>query len=183
MSNLIKPLSLTCLLGSALLLSACERNPSPEPKQELSAEDQVLQELKSEPVRTFPQTEQDLHDLQLLTDYEQRFGQMSEEMETELMQMQQQGTLDDTFAQSRQRDNIQSALNMLKELDLKTEQGRYIQGLMYEYWDHQAQLHAQHPASAAASDSTPDNVKGLGKFIHAQEQLEHWRDQYPQLDH
>lgn len=183
MYSLIKPLSLTCLLGSALLLSACERNTPPEPKQELSAEDQVLQELKSEPVRTFPQTEQDLHDLQLLTDYEQRFGQMSEEMETELMQMQQQGTLDDTFAQSRQRDNIQSALNMLKELDLKTEQGRYIQGLMYEYWDHQAQLHAQHPASAAASDSTPDNVKGLGKFIHAQEQLEHWRDQYPQLDH
>jgi len=37
MSNLIKPLSLACLLGSALLLSACERNPSPEPKQELSA--------------------------------------------------------------------------------------------------------------------------------------------------
>ncbi|WP_180104028.1 hypothetical protein [Acinetobacter sp. YH12134] len=181
MSNLIKPLSLACLLGSALLLSACERNPSPEPKQELSAEDQVLQELKSEPVRTFPKTEQDLHDLQLLTDYEQRFGQMSEEMEVELMQMQQQGTLDDGFARSRQGDNIQSALNMLKELDLKTEQGRYIQGLMYEYWDHQAQLHAQQPASAA-SESAPDSVKGLGKFIHAQEQLEHWRDQYPQLD-
>ena len=164
MSNLIKPLSLACLLGSALLLSACERNPSPEPKQELSAEDQVLQELKSEPVRDFPKTEQDLHDLQLLTDYEQRFSQMSEDMEAELMQMQQQGTLDDGFARSRQGDNIQSALNMLKELDLKTEQGRYIQGLMYEYWDHQAQLHAQQPTSAA-SESAPDSVKGLGKFI------------------
>ncbi len=61
-------------------------------------------------------------------------------MEDELMKMREAGTLTDEFAKTRQQDNIQSALNMLKELDLKTEQGRYIQTLMYQYWDNQAKI-------------------------------------------
>ena len=34
-------------------------------------------------------------------------------------------------------DNVRSSLTMLKDLDLKTEQGRYIQGLLYQYWENQ----------------------------------------------
>ena len=80
--------------------------------------------------------------------------------------MREAGTLTDEFAKTRQQDNIQSALNMLKELDLKTEQGRYIQTLMYQYWDNQAKI-IQDKAAAPH-----DNVKGLGE-------LEHWQSQYP----
>ena len=88
-------------------------------------------------------------------------------------------------AAARKRDNIQSALRMLKELDLKTEQGRYIQGLMYQYWDNQGKLLRQPPADqngkAADNKQPSENVKGLGQFIHAQEQLEHWQQQYPAI--
>ncbi len=27
-----------------------------------------------------------------------------------------------------------------------------------------------------------DRVKGLGEFLHAQEQLEHWQSQYPEMN-
>jgi hypothetical protein len=37
----------------------------------------------------------------------------------------------------RTLDNVRSSLTMLKDLDLKTEQGRYIQGLLYQYWENQ----------------------------------------------
>jgi len=93
-------------------------------------------------------------------------------MEDELIKMREAGTLTDEFAKTRKQDNIQSALNMLKELDLKTEQGRYIQTLMYQYWDNQAKI-------IQNKNATPEqNVKGLGELIHAQEQLEHWQSQY-----
>jgi len=101
------------------------------------------------------------------------------------MRMKEDGSLTPEFALSRKQDNINSALTMLKALDLKTEQGRYIQGLMYQYWDNQGKLLRQAPAdqnSKAAGNQQPsENVKGLGLFIHAQEQLEHWQQQYPAI--
>ena len=96
------------------------------------------------------------------------------------MRMKEDGSLTPEFALSRKQDNINSALTMLKALDLKTEQGRYIQGLMYQYWDNQGKLLQQTADQSAAGDKQPsENVKGLGQFIHAQEQLEHWQQQYP----
>jgi len=100
-------------------------------------------------------------------------------MEDELIKMRDNGSLTDEFARSRKQDNIQSALTMLKALDLKTEQGRYIQGLMAQYWENQAKLLNQNSkASQDIPNSTPDNIKGLGEFLHAQEQLDHWEAQY-----
>ena len=49
------------------------------------------------------------------------------------------------------------------------------------YWS------AQHIALYQAADgelkNPSDSVKGLGQFIHAQEQLGHWQEQYPELKH
>ena len=96
------------------------------------------------------------------------------------MRMKENGSLTPEFAAARKRDNIQSALRMLKELDLKTEQGRYIQGLMYQYWDTQGKLLDQ-PQAEQSAQKPSENIQGLGQFIHAQEQLDHWQAQYPEL--
>ena len=180
----IQNFSRITLLASSLLLVACNQKDAPkqEATQQNEAAEEVMKELKTQAVKDFPQTADDQHDIAVLDDFEQRLQSLNEDIEAETERMRKEGNLTEEFMQQRQRDHIQSALTLLKSLELKTEQGRYIQGLMYEYWDHQAQLHAQQPASAA-SESAPDSVKGLGKFIHAQEQLEHWRDQYPQLEH
>ena len=72
---------------------------------------------------------------------------------------------------------------MLKELDLKTPQGRYIQGLMSQYWEQQARYLAnQDITSAAYPASKAQRQQGLADLLQAQQQLEHWRGQYPQLD-
>lgn len=169
----LKQVLLPLLLGGSLILTGCNKANERAVQDTLSNDDKILQELSSEPVKNFAKTANDPHDIALLVDYDQRFSSMSDAMEDELMKMREAGTLTDEFAKTRQQDNIQSALNMLKELDLKTEQGRYIQTLMYQYWDNQAKI-IQDKAAAPH-----DNVKGLGELIHAQEQLEHWQSQYP----
>ncbi len=166
------------LLCSSLLFTGCSKNneaDAPDP-----SEDRMMQELESSPIKEFPQTKDDQHDIALLLDYDRRFSEMSDEMEDELIKMRDNGSLTDEFARSRKQDNIQSALTMLKDLDLKTEQGRYIQGLMAQYWENQAKLlNNTSKTSQDIPNSTPDNIKGLGEFLHAQEQLDHWEAQYP----
>ena len=169
------------LLCSSLLFTGCSKNneaDAPDP-----SEDRMMQELESSPIREFPQTADDQHDIALLLDYDRRFSEMSDEMEDELIKMRDNGSLTDEFARSRKQDNIQSALTMLKDLDLKTEQGRYIQGLMAQYWENQAKLlNNTSKTSQDIPNSTPDNIKGLGEFLHAQEQLDHWEAQYPSTE-
>ncbi|PWB17486.1 hypothetical protein DCO44_00760 [Acinetobacter sp. AM] len=165
------------LLCSTLLFTACSKNNEndvPDPSQ-----DRMMQELESSPIKEFPKTANDQHDIKLLVDYDRRFSEMSDAMEDELIKMRDNGSLTDEFARNRKQDNIQSALTMLKDLDLKTEQGRYIQGLMAQYWENQAKLLNQNSkTSQDIPNSTPDNIKGLGEFLHAQEQLDHWEAQY-----
>ena len=171
------------MLGAALGLTACQKSSeSTEQNQEITADDQIMKELNADPVKEFAKTPDDLHDLTLLTQYDESFSQISDEMEDELMKLRDEGKLTDEFATQRKRDNIQSALSMLKELEMKTEQGRYIQTLMYNYWDNQAKIYAEKKQSADGElKNSSDAVKGLGQFIHAQEQLGHWQEQYPEL--
>ena len=180
----LKHCGLPVLLCSSVLMSACDRKPDTVSQSDkIQLEDKVMQELITEPVKTFPQTPDDQHDIALLTDFDQRFSQMSDEMEDELLKMEDQGTLTDEFAYNRKRDNIYSALTMLKELDLKTEQGRYIQGLMAEYWQNQAKFYDENKEKTAEPiKNSADQTKGLGEFLHAQEQLEHWQSQYPDMN-
>ncbi len=177
----LKHCGLPVLLCSSVLMSACDRKPDTVSQgDKIQLEDKVMQELITEPVKTFPQTPDDQHDIALLTDFDKRFSEMSDEMEDELVKMEDQGSLTDEFAHNRKRDNIYSALTMLKELDLKTEQGRYIQGLMAEYWQNQAKFYDENKDEKVEPiKNSADQVKGLGEFLHAQEQLEHWQSQYP----
>ncbi|AXY61275.1 hypothetical protein [Acinetobacter sp. WCHAc010052] len=176
----IKHLSLAVIMGSMIALSACGKKNS-EPTEDIRPEDKVMQELASGPVKEFPQTADDQHDIAQLSDYDDRFTQMSDEMEDEIMKMKDAGTLTPEFAYERKRDNVRSALSMLKELELKTEQGRYIQGLMANYWENQFRILEQHKNDAETTTvKDEEKVKGLGDFIQAQEQLEAWRAKYPE---
>lgn len=167
----------------AFSLSACERS-KVEHADKLSPEDQIMQtQVEQAAIQPFEMTADDPHDIQLLTDYEQRHEQMSEDMLDELERLHEAKQLDAAFAQSRLQDNMQSALAMLKDLDLKTPQGRYIQGLMSHYWEQQAQyLATQNTTSAPYPVSKEQRQQGLADLLQAQQQLEHWRGQYPQLD-
>jgi len=125
----------TLLFAAAMLLMACDQKTTETPTEattDNTASDQVMQELKTEPLKDFPKTADDPHDIAALTDYEQRFQEMSSDLEKELNSMRDDENMTEEFVQQRQRDHVQSALNMLKALELKTEQGRYIQGLMYQ---------------------------------------------------
>ncbi|WP_148334723.1 MULTISPECIES: hypothetical protein [Acinetobacter] len=174
----------TLLFAAAMLLMACDQKTTETPTEattDNTASDQVMQELKTEPLKDFPKTADDPHDIAGLTDYEQRFQEMSSDLEKELNSMRDDENMTEEFVQQRQRDHVQSALNMLKALELKTEQGRYIQGLMYQYWEHQDKLLNTPKTQATPVNEASENVKGLGKYLHAQEQLERWRSQYPDL--
>ena len=167
----------------AFSLSACERS-KVEHADKLSPEDQIMQtQVEQAAIQPFEMTADDPHDIQLLMDYEQRHDQMSNDLEDELERLHESQQLDAAFAQNRLQDNIQSALSMLKELDLKTPQGRYIQGLMSHYWEQQAQyLATQNTTSAPYPVSKEQRQQGLTDLLKEQQQLEQWRGQYPQLD-
>ena len=96
-------------------------------------------------------------------------------MEIELAKMKEANTLTPEFEQQRQKDNIRSALTMLKELELKTEQGRYIQGLLSDYWQNQAKALEQSTLSGSATPDTGKQVDQLKQYLHAQSQLHHWK--------
>lgn len=179
----IQLITRTALLTAVMLLMACDQKSSPTAESqsaESTASDQVMRELQTGPVKNFPKTSDDLHDIAILNDYEQRFQEMSSDLETEMDSMRKEDNLTPEFVQQRQRDHVQSALNMLKSLELETEQGRYIQGLMYHYWEQQEKLVNSPKNQASKVNEASENVKGLGKYLHAQEQLEHWNSQYPQ---
>lgn len=180
----ISGMTRTALFAAVMLLMACDQktSESTEPAADSTASDQVMQELKTEPLKDFPKTTEDPHDIAVLTDYEQRFQEMSAELEKELNSMRDEDSLSPEFIQQRQRDHVQSALNMLKDLELKTEQGRYIQGMMYQYWQHQDKLVNNPKTQTKTVNEASESVKGLGKYLHAQEQLERWRSQYPDLN-
>ena len=163
------------ILIAVITLSACK-----EPQEPPKAQDSVMQELVTKNVKDFALTEHDLEDLHTLNDYDARFTQMSDETEDELIKMRENGSLSEDFALLRKRDNIQSALLMLKDLNLKTEQGRYIQGLMYTYWEQQEKLYADKIAGKIELTQQQVPMQDIGDFLHAHAQLEHWQAQHQQ---
>jgi hypothetical protein len=162
------------LMGLSLSLVGCERTPQQNLDPHISQED--LSSSSTQPLKTFPQTAQDQADIARLTDFDQRFYAVSEEMEKELEQMEKAGTLTAEFSHQRRTDNVKSALVMLSDLELETEQGRYIQGLFVSYWEKQAAL-----LNANTKESAPtprQTLQDLSIYLHGQEQLDHWQAQY-----
>jgi hypothetical protein len=181
MKNSFKLLAIPTVLCSALFLTAC--NNSSEHSEEVSPEDKVMQELATDPVKEFAKTANDKHDIQLLLDYDARYTEISDAMEDELEKLNKQGNVDKEFVYNRKKDILISASEMLKTLDLKTEQGRYIQGLIASYWEEQSQLLEKNKDKVSTEqDLSEDNFKGLGKYLQAQEQLDNWHSQYPELE-
>lgn len=167
-----------CILSSALLLTACNKDKEPAAKNEsqTNSTTDAIGQLNQTPIKQFPSTPDDVHDIAILDDYDTRFTEMSDSMEIELAKMKQANTLTPEFEQQRQKDNIKSALTMLKQLELKTEQGRYIQGLLYYYWEQQAKNLDQ--ATLANNNQQVDankQVNHLNEYLHAQSQLHHWK--------
>lgn len=147
MQRQFKHFALPVLLCSSVLMTACnDRDGTPSPNDKVQSEDKVMQELITGIQKAFEKTPDDPHDIAMLTDFDTRFTQMSDEMEDELVKMQENGSLTEEFAYNRKRDNIQSALNMLKQLNLNAT-GTLYSGLMAEYWQAQAKLYDEHKDS------------------------------------
>lgn len=172
-------------LGMAMTLSVCclitacssEKNTtaSKPGTESVDPSDELKHQIETKSHKAFPATEQDAHDIGLLQDYEKNFNSMSTELENELKELSAQGNLSEEMNNQRKRDLIQSSLNMLKDLDLKTEQGRYIQGLFYQYWDNQAKVYNELQQSASNELKNPtDAVEGMGDYYTAQAQLKQW---------
>lgn len=174
--------ALTGLLSATLLLSACNKDPqtTTHQEQQSTTNNDAIGQIKQIPIKQFPATANDAHDIAVLDDYDRRFTEMSDSMEMELAKMKEANSLTPEFEQQRQKDNVRSALNMLKELELKTEQGRYIQGLLYEYWDNQAKVLEQSTLSSTTQNAdTAKQVDHLNEYLHAQSQLHHWKSSQP----
>ncbi|WP_347456022.1 hypothetical protein ABEF79_01720 [Acinetobacter sp. ANC 7454] len=178
----LQNLSRISLLVSALLLAACNQKDASkqEATQQDGAAEEMMRELKTEPVKDFPKTADDQHDIAVLDDYEQRMQTLNDEIETEMARIRSEGNLNEEMVEQRQLDHVQGALALLKSLELKTEQGRYIQGLMYKYWEQQEKFLSSPASEPASQNDAKKTVKGLGQYIQAQEQLDHWRSQYGQ---
>lgn len=161
------------MLFTILLLTACQKNDAPEPSQTQQQSNQpardIIGQLEQQRIQTFPATPNDAQDIAQLEEYERRHSEITEEMEVELAEMREAGTLTEDFEQQRQLDNIYSALDLLKAMELKTEQGRYIQGLYAQYWEKQAQL--------LAAGNTSSDVDSLAGYLQAQSQLKYWKNQ------
>ena len=164
-------LPIITLLCSGLILSACHKSPEQETTK-TDPQNKVEQQLDTIPIKEFPATEQDTQDIEILVNFNNQFSALSDEMENEIIKMQQDGSLTPEFELSRRLDNIQSAYNMLKELDLHTEQGRYIQGLLYSSWEAQQKQLKKNKAS-----EKKQSVQGFAEYMQAQKQLQHWKNQ------
>ena len=164
-------LPIITLLCSGLILSACHKSPEQETTK-TDPQNKVEQQLDTIPIKEFPATEQDTQDIEILVNFNNQFSALSDEMENEIIKMQQDGSLTPEFELSRRQDNIQSAFNMLKELDLHTEQGRYIQGLLYSSWEAQ-----QKQLKENSSVEAKQPVQGINEYMQAQKQLQHWKNQ------
>lgn len=175
----LRPLLISGLLSSLMLMTACNskdttgENNSSEPKD---ASQEVMDQLKSKPIKQFASTPNDSHDIALFDEYQKKFDENSQALEADLKKRDAEGTLNEEIDHKLKRDSIESAMNMLKALELKTEQGRYVQGLYYQYWENQAKVYDEKKQAKDGELNTPsDAVKGMGDMFTADEQLEHWK--------
>ncbi|QIO06989.1 hypothetical protein [Acinetobacter shaoyimingii] len=179
--TLTSRLFMTALIASVVCVSACSpKNEKSEYAKTDSADasDELKQQIEAKPVKVFAITPEDANDIALLEQYDQNFNEVSAALENDLKELEAQGNLTEDMKNQRKRDLIQSSLNMLKELDLKTEQGRYIQGLFALYWENQMDVYSELVNSPENDLQDPtDAVKGMGDYYTAEAQLKHWKSQ------
>lgn len=178
MNSKIYSVLLNIVLISPFILVGCSDNKehnSTQVKESNDPSDELKQQIKAKPIKTFSSTVYDEEDIALLSTYERDFNSLSSDLENELAQLKKDGNLTEEMNSHRKRDLIQSSLNMLKELDLKTEQGRYIQGLYYQYWESQAEVYQELTQSSDGELKNPkDTLQNISDYYTAQAQLKHW---------
>lgn len=174
------------LFSCVVVLTACTPSDPSETTQKMpnintespDASDDLKDQIEAKPAKAFAQTQQDANDIALLEKYTTDFDALSTSLEDEIKHLEAQGNITDDMKLHRKRDLIQSSLNMLKELDLKTEQGRYIQGLYYQYWENQMFVYNELIQSSNNELRNPkDAVKNMGDYYTAEAQLKHWKTQ------
>lgn len=178
--SLLKQTLQLVTLSTVLGLTACskEQPEKPDVKESVDPSQELKQELQAQPLRSFATTPDDSHDIGLLDQYESSFNEVSNELDEELNRLRANGDLTPDMEQQRKRDLIESSLNMLKDLDLKTEQGRYIQGLYYLYWENQLKVYEELQQSSNNELRDPkDTLNNMSDYYTAQAQLKHWREQ------
>ena len=166
------PFIVCTLLSSLLLVTGCQKKISTEPHQTASEPSST----RPSSVQVFAATPQDAEDIAQFEKFNQDFHNMSQEMRDELQQLKQQGQLTPEFLAQRRHDRILSALNMLKDMELKTQQGHYIQGLMYSYWEERLKQ-STNSTNAATSEPQPTTTHLM---TQAEQQLDYWKSQQPQ---
>ena len=175
-----QPLLMAVALSCCCLMTACspQKPHSENTIESVDPSDELKNEIATKSLKSFPATEQDAHDIALLIDYEQNFNSMSSDLENELKKLSAEGNLSEEMNNQRKRDLIQSSLNMLKALDLRTEQGRYIQGLFSQYWENQSKVYNElHQSGSNELQNPTDAVEGMGAYYTAQAQLKQWQSQ------
>ena len=161
------------------LFSACtpksDQNQS-APTAETHSSSAHMPEQQTLTLRTFAASKDDAHDIAVLETFYEKIDLLRTDVEADLKNLQQQGNLSTDIAVLRQRDYMQSALHMLKALNLRTEQGRYIQGLLYQYWESQAQqsLPVSHATAEHPIRLESDTVDRTD-YLSAQAQLNNWK--------
>lgn len=151
-----------------LLLGACSpKTNNQENGQQTASATLTTEQQIAQTVRKFSSTPQDAHDIALIKNYKDKFQTMSIEFEKDLARLKQDGYLTTDMEKDRHRDQALSAMNMLKALELDTEQGRYIQGLYYQYWETQYQ---HYETNSTAPVNTPTN-----ELSQAEAQLNYWQ--------
>ncbi|MEB3767210.1 hypothetical protein [Acinetobacter sp. MD2] len=151
---------------SVALLSGCHK--TPESHGSANPTDTTASAPQTSHLASFAITQNDPWDIAQFEQFNQTFNSMSQDMKTELEQLKQQNKLSPEFLAQRKRDRVLSALNMLKDLELKTEQGRYIQGLMASFWEQKRQ--------ALESNTTAPNTDLM---LQAEQQLDAWKAKQP----
>jgi len=167
-----------CIFASAGLFSACSQTTDHNDQSSASvALDLERQELSAPSVRAFAPTPDDAHDIAVLEEFHEKFNLMRNALNDNTKKFQQQGNLNAEMTFHRQREYVQSALNMLNALELRTEQGRYIQGLLYQYWEDQAMYDDSH---SLLNNVNPEEFGHIGDdYLSAEAQLNHWKSLQP----
>ena len=108
MNLILRPLLLSSLLTSIVFMAACspkdgQQNNSSEPKD---ASQEVMDQLKTKPIKAFPSTPNDAHDIALLDEYDQKFTENNNALEADLKKRAADGSLTEDIDRQLKRDNI-----------------------------------------------------------------------------
>lgn len=161
-------------LSSTLsLLAGCNPKSTDQPNTQNNSQVSTTDTENTQGIRSFAATAKDTHDIAVLDDYHDKFNTMSIEFDKDLARLKQDGYLNSTMEVERRRDQALSALNMLKALPLETEQGRYIQGLLYQYWEQQYQHYTASTASSAQPNVPVEQTNT--ELTLANAQLQSWK--------